>query len=76
MPEGNPLVAQSKKDGDGLFVADRAHAMLEAGGIVMAAGHDHEMLERFCGRALWLESGAVRADGPFEEVRSAYLEAA
>ena len=58
------------------IVADRAHAMLEAGGIVMAAGHDHEMLERFCGRALWIERGAVRADGPFEEVRSAYLEAA
>ena len=54
----------------------RASSLREAGGIVMAAGHDHEMLERFCGRALWLERGAVRADGPFEEVRSAYLEAA
>lgn len=58
------------------IVVDRAHAMLESGGIVVAAGHDHEMLERFCGRALWLERGAVRADGPFDEVRKTYLEAA
>jgi ABC-type polysaccharide/polyol phosphate transport system ATPase subunit len=58
------------------IVADRAHAILENGGIVVAAGHDHEMLERFCARALWLERGAVQADGPFEEVRKAYLEAA
>jgi ABC-type polysaccharide/polyol phosphate transport system ATPase subunit len=58
------------------IVADRAHTMLEAGGIVVAAGHDHEMLERFCARALWLEQGSIRADGPFDEVRGAYLEAA
>jgi ABC-type polysaccharide/polyol phosphate transport system ATPase subunit len=58
------------------IVADRAHAIIEAGGIVVAAGHDHEMLERFCGRAVWLERGAVRADGDFAEVRAAYLEAA
>jgi ABC-type polysaccharide/polyol phosphate transport system ATPase subunit len=58
------------------IVADRAHAMIGSGGIVVAAGHDHEMLERFCARALWLEGGSVRADGPFAEVRSAYLQAA
>jgi len=57
-------------------VAERAHAILDDGGIVVAAGHDHEMLERFCARALWLERGAVRADGPFGEVREAYLDAA
>jgi ABC-type polysaccharide/polyol phosphate transport system ATPase subunit len=58
------------------IVADRAHAILDAGGIVVAAGHDHDLLERICGRAVWLERGAVRADGEFEEVRSAYLDAA
>lgn len=58
------------------IVADRAHAIIDAGGIVVAAGHDHEMLERLCNRAVWLEHGAVRAAGGFEEVRSAYLRAA
>jgi ABC-type polysaccharide/polyol phosphate transport system ATPase subunit len=58
------------------IVAERAHAIIDAGGIVVAAGHDHEMLERFCERAVWLERGAVRADGDFADVRAAYLEAA
>ncbi len=57
-------------------VADRAHAILGSGGIVVAAGHDHEMLERFCGRALWLEGGRVRLDGTFAYVRATYLDAA
>jgi ABC-type polysaccharide/polyol phosphate transport system ATPase subunit len=57
------------------IVAERAHTIIDAGGIVVAAGHDHEMLERFCTRALWLERGAVRADGPFDEVRATYLAA-
>jgi len=58
------------------IVAECAHTILQSGGIVVAAGHDHEMLKRFCARALWLDRGSVRADGPFDEVRSAYLEAA
>jgi ABC-type polysaccharide/polyol phosphate transport system ATPase subunit len=58
------------------IVVERAHAIIDEGGIVVAAGHGHEMLERFCRRALWLEKGDVRADGRFAEVRSAYLEAA
>jgi ABC-type polysaccharide/polyol phosphate transport system ATPase subunit len=55
------------------IVADRAHASLEAGGIVVAAGHDHPLLATFCDRALWLADGRIAADGPFEEIRQAYL---
>ncbi len=40
---------------------------------MVAAGHDHPLLATFCGRALWLADGRVVADGPFEEVRQAYL---
>jgi ABC-type polysaccharide/polyol phosphate transport system ATPase subunit len=58
------------------IVADRAHAIIDAGGIVVAAGHDHEMLRRLCNRAVWLEHGSLRAEGEFEQVRAAYLEAA
>lgn len=58
------------------IVADRAHAIIDAGGIVVAAGHDHEMLGRLCNRAVWLEHGSLREEGEFEQVRAAYLEAA
>jgi lipopolysaccharide transport system ATP-binding protein len=51
----------------------RARRVLEAGGIVVAAGHDHAELERLCDRAVLLQDGAVAADGPFAEVLSGYL---
>jgi ABC-2 type transport system ATP-binding protein len=51
-----------------------ADELLARGGIVVAAGHDHEVLSRVCGRALLLDHGRVRADGPFDEVRRRYLD--
>jgi ABC-type polysaccharide/polyol phosphate transport system ATPase subunit len=50
-----------------------AREVLAKGGIVVAAGHDHEMLSRLCPRALLLADGRIRADGPFEQVRERYL---
>ncbi len=58
------------------IVAERAHAALGDGGVVVAAGHDHPLLATFCQRAIWLEEGVVAADGPFDEVRRAYLSRA
>jgi lipopolysaccharide transport system ATP-binding protein len=55
------------------IVEERASATVRAGGIVVAAGHDHPMLERLCGRALLLESGRLARDGPFDEIQAAYL---
>ncbi len=43
------------------------------GGIVVAAGHDHDLLRRLCERALWLDGGSVREDGPFDDVVAAYV---
>jgi ABC-type polysaccharide/polyol phosphate transport system ATPase subunit len=57
------------------LLQERAHAIVEAGGVVVAAGHDHRMLSRLCGRALWLQDGALREDGSFEDVQPRYLEA-
>ncbi|HEX8208285.1 MAG TPA: ATP-binding cassette domain-containing protein [Solirubrobacteraceae bacterium] len=54
------------------LVADRARKLTEAGGVVIAAGHDHGLLETFCDRAVHLEQGHVQADGPFGEVVRAY----
>jgi ABC-type polysaccharide/polyol phosphate transport system ATPase subunit len=50
-----------------------AHELVKAGGIVVATGHDHPMLERFCSRALLLQKGRIVADGDFHEVQRAYL---
>jgi ABC-type polysaccharide/polyol phosphate transport system ATPase subunit len=57
------------------FLQERARAILDAGGIVIAAGHDHPMLASLCTHALWLEKGSIRQHGAFEEVQPQYLEA-
>jgi ABC-type polysaccharide/polyol phosphate transport system ATPase subunit len=54
-------------------VAERAQAVRERGGIVVAAGHDHAVLETLCDRAVWMESGAVERDGDFHEVVDTYV---
>ena len=56
-----------------VFVEQRAHAILRDGGIVIAAGHDHTLLERLCGRALLLRGGHVIEDGEFARVRRDYI---
>jgi ABC-type polysaccharide/polyol phosphate transport system ATPase subunit len=56
-----------------LVVEERAAETVREGGIVVAAGHDHPMLERLCDRALLLEDGQVARDGPFDDVQAAYL---
>jgi ABC-type polysaccharide/polyol phosphate transport system ATPase subunit len=54
-------------------VERRVGELVAAGGIVVAAGHDHDLLARLCPRALLLDRGHVRADGGFEDVRRLYL---
>jgi ABC-type polysaccharide/polyol phosphate transport system ATPase subunit len=55
------------------IVEERAAETVNEGGIVVAAGHDHPMLERLCTRALLLEDGRLVGDGPFTAVQAAYL---
>jgi ABC-type polysaccharide/polyol phosphate transport system ATPase subunit len=57
------------------FLEARAHVILDRGGIVIAAGHDHPMLARLCTRAIWLDEGQIRADGFFDEVQPRYVAA-
>jgi ABC-type polysaccharide/polyol phosphate transport system ATPase subunit len=54
-------------------VVERAHAIRHAGGIVMAAGHDHALLERLCDRGLLLRGGTVVEDGDFQHVQRKYV---
>jgi ABC-type polysaccharide/polyol phosphate transport system ATPase subunit len=55
-------------------VQRRARQIVESGGIVVVAGHDHAILEQLCPRAVLLREGKVQADGDFETVRRAYLD--
>ena len=50
-----------------------AESILSNGGIVVAAGHDHEMLARICTRALLMRGGRIEDDGDFVAVRAGYL---
>ncbi len=56
------------------IVRRRAEAILADGGIVVAAGHDHPLLQQICGRAIFLEGGFVQAQGAFADVQRSYLD--
>ena len=56
-----------------MVVERRARLILDAGGIVVAAGHDHPMLERLCTRAFLMKEGSLEEDGPFADVQCSYL---
>jgi lipopolysaccharide transport system ATP-binding protein len=57
------------------IIEERAHALKESGGIVVAAGHDHGLLERVCGRAVLMRDGRVVDDGPVARVATDYVAA-
>jgi len=56
-------------------IEERAHALKQAGGIVVAAGHDHGLLERVCERAVLMQDGCVVDDGPVDRVAGDYVAA-
>ena len=45
----------------------------EGGGIVVASGHDYELLGRLCEHAMLLDEGRIAFTGSFDEVHDAYL---
>jgi lipopolysaccharide transport system ATP-binding protein len=55
------------------IVEGRAREILTAGGIIVAAGHDHPMLARLCTRAFLMSEGELAADGGLEELQRVYL---
>ncbi|MDA2975136.1 MAG: ABC transporter ATP-binding protein [Actinomycetota bacterium] len=44
-------------------------------GTVFLVSHSHSVIRETCSRAIWLDKGSMVADGPMEEVLSAYEEA-
>jgi lipopolysaccharide transport system ATP-binding protein len=51
----------------------RMGEVVDATDILILASHSRPLLERNCNRALWLEHGKVRMDGPCKEVASEYF---
>jgi len=45
----------------------------DKGSTLFMVSHELASIERHCTRAIWLEKGKIRADGPTEEVVGAYL---
>jgi ABC-type polysaccharide/polyol phosphate transport system ATPase subunit len=54
-------------------VRAKARATLQSGGIVIAAGHDHGVLEQLCPRAVLLAEGGLPADGAFGDILELYF---
>jgi ABC-type polysaccharide/polyol phosphate transport system ATPase subunit len=52
----------------------RMKLLMEEAKIVVMVGHNLQFLEEFCDRAIWLEHGQIREDGPASEVIQAYRE--
>jgi ABC-type polysaccharide/polyol phosphate transport system ATPase subunit len=52
----------------------RLTEMMGKARILVAVSHDLATLARLCRRALWLDRGRLRADGPVDEVIAAYVE--
>ncbi len=64
--------------GDAAFQAkcyDRIFGFRESGKTIVFVSHDPEAVRRLCTRAIWLDSGRVRMDGPVDDVMGAYLDA-
>ena len=51
----------------------RMGEVVDATDVLILASHSSPLLERICNRAIWLEHGKVRMDGPCKEVASEYF---
>ena len=51
----------------------RMGEVVDATDVLILASHSRPLLERICNRAIWLEHGKVRMDGPCKEVASEYF---
>lgn len=61
--------------GDAAFIEHarkRMNALMERAHIVVFATHSLEVLPTFCERAIWLDHGQIRCDGPTPEVVQKY----
>lgn len=63
--------------GDSAFQSkcyDRIFGFREAGKTIVFVSHDQDAVRRLCDRAIWLDCGRTRMDGPVDDVLGSYLE--
>jgi len=63
--------------GDAAFqkkAVERIRSLVTTAGLVVMVTHDMKIINTACSRAIWLERGRVRMDGPAQEVAEAYLK--
>lgn len=53
----------------------RLNKMLENGTTLLFVSHSAEQVKMLCKRAIWLDHGVIRGDGPAEEICAAYEQA-
>lgn len=51
---------------------DRLHAFRANGGALVVVSHDLGQVRELCTRAVWLEHGRIREEGPVEQITYAY----
>ncbi|MFJ3614352.1 ABC transporter ATP-binding protein [Streptomyces hydrogenans] len=71
------LIDEALATGDARFrrrSRRRIDELRAAAGTVFLVAHAHAAIRETCGRALWLEAGTLRMDGPADEVVAAYEE--
>ena len=69
------IIDEALSVGDGYFqkkCTDRILELMAGGTCLLFCSHAMYFVERFCGRALWLEHGRVAAEGEVHEVIDAY----
>jgi teichoic acid transport system ATP-binding protein len=69
------IIDEALATGDAEFRArsgERIEQIRAAAGTVFVVSHSTSSITRLCSRAIWLEAGTVRADGPADEVCGAY----
>lgn len=70
------LIDEIFSAGDAAFMKKaeaRITDLIRRSKILVLASHVPDFAKRFCDRALWLDNGELRQDGPLDEVLGAYL---
>ena len=52
---------------------ERLTNLVDSAKILVIATHSRELIEKTCTRAIWMEHGQVKMDGPAQEVAAAYF---
>ena len=71
------LIDEAFAVGDQLFqqrCLRQIAALMEAGVTVVLVSHDADVIRQYCRRAIWLDSGKLRADGETEWAIEIYLQ--